>query len=92
MFYLGQGSLESCFSRSTLLLTELRSFIAISVIEPRPLKKIMKFLTPEVLRMLEMDDDMECETDVEEPICEGSEDDLGLEISDEEERLAYCVI
>ena len=39
-----------------------------------------------------MDDDMECETDGEEPIWEGSEDDLGLEISDEEERLAYCVI
>ena len=36
-----------------------------------------------------MDDDMECETDVEEPICEGSDDDLGLEISDEEERLVY---
>ena len=39
-----------------------------------------------------MDDDMEYESDVEEPICEGSEDDLGLEFSDEEERLVYCVI
>ena len=37
-------------------------------------------------------DDMEYESDVEEPICEESEDDLGLEFSDEEERLAYCVI
>ena len=42
--------------------------------------------------MLEVDDDMEYDSDVEEPICEGSEDDLGLEFSDEEERLAYCVI
>ena len=39
-----------------------------------------------------MDDVVECETDVEEPICEGSEEDLGLEISNEEERLTYCVI
>ena len=52
-------------------------------------EKIMALRTPEVLRMLEMDDDMECEMDVEEPICEGSDDDLGLEISDEEERLVY---
>ena len=54
-------------------------------------EKIMALRTPEVLRMLEMDDDMECETDVEEPICEGSDDDLGLEISDEEERLVYSI-
>ena len=56
------------------------------------IEKIMALCTPEVLRMLEMDDVVECETDVEEPICEGSEEDLGLEISNEEERLTYCVI
>ena len=55
-------------------------------------KKIMALRTPEVLRMVEMDDDMGCETDVEEPIGEGSDDDLGLEISDEEERLVYIYI
>ena len=47
----------------------------------------MALRTPDVLRLLEEIDDDTIDIDGEEPMCEGSDDDLGMEISDGEEKL-----
>ena len=47
----------------------------------------MTLRTPDVLRLLEEVDDDTIDIDGEEPVCEGSDDDLEMEISDGEEKL-----
>ena len=47
----------------------------------------MTLRTPDVLRLLQEVDDDTIDIDGEEPVCEGSDDDLEMEISDGEEKL-----